>query len=93
VLIGVNEIPAPAPEISVYPNPAGNNVTVEWPGASENDPIQLNVYDLDSKLVFSEIVSGEQANIETAKWLDGMYIIEGIQKQKIIGRKQVMILH
>ena len=92
VLIGVNEIPAPPAEVTAYPNPAGNNITVEWPGAT-NDPVQLNIFDLDGNLILSEEVAGEQAKIETARWMDGMYIVEAVQKQKIIGKKQVMILH
>jgi aminopeptidase N len=92
VIIGVNELADVPSEVTAYPNPAGNNITVEWPGAT-NDPLQLNIYDLDGKLVFSEIVTGEQARIETEKWMDGMYIIEAVQNEKRIGKKQVMILH
>ncbi len=92
VLIGVNEVAAPAPEVTAYPNPAGNDLTVEWPGAGA-DPVLLNIYDASGNIVFSETVNAEQAKLETSRWMDGMYVVEAIQKEKVLGRKQVMILH
>ena len=92
VLIGVSEEPAPAPEVVAYPNPAGNNLTIEWPGAT-NDPVQVNVYDMDGRLVHSETMSGIQAKVKTERWMDGYYNIQVIQNGHLLGRKQVMILH
>jgi aminopeptidase N len=92
VLIGVNELPAPPPEISAYPNPAGNLLTVDWP-SDNHDPVLLNVYDADGKIIFSQNMTGEQAKLETSKWMDGFYNVEVIQSGKLLGRKQVIILH
>jgi aminopeptidase N len=92
VLIGVNELPAPAPEVVAYPNPSWNQVTVEWPGAS-NDPVEVRVYDTNGKLVHSEIVNGIQLQLQTSAWLSGIYVVEVSQKGKSIGKKQVIIAH
>lgn len=92
VLIGVNELPAPAPEVVAYPNPSFNHLTVEWPGAT-NDPVTVNVYDFDGRLVHTEIVNGIQAQFQTSNWAGGMYIVEVEQKGKAIGKKQVLIAH
>jgi hypothetical protein len=92
VLIGVNELDAPAPEITAYPNPAGNNLTVDWP-SDNHEPVLLNVYDADGKVIFSQTMAGEEAKLETSRWMDGFYFVEVVQAGKLLGRKQVMILH
>lgn len=92
VLIGVNELPSPSPEISAYPNPAGDNLTIDW--TSENtEPVLVNVYDADGKIMFSQTMTGAEAKLETARWVDGFYFVEVLQAGKLLGRKQVMILH
>jgi aminopeptidase N len=92
VLIGVNELPSPAPEISAYPNPAGDNLTIDW--TTENTaPVLINIYDADGKIMFSQTMTGAEAKLETARWVDGFYFVEVLQAGKLLGRKQVMILH
>jgi hypothetical protein len=92
VLIGVNEIAASAPEITAYPNPAGDHLTIDW-DSQNTEPVLVTVYDADGKTMFSQTMTGAEAKLETARWIDGFYIVEVIQAGKLLGRKQVMILH
>lgn len=91
VLIGVTELPAPAPEVLAYPNPAYNNLTIEWPGVV-NGPVEIRVYHSDGRLVHSEIKTGTQLQLETAEWGSGIYFVEVSQQDQLIGRKEVVIL-
>lgn len=92
VLIGVQELPAPAPEVVAYPNPAYDHLTVEWPGAA-NEPVEVRVYDAQGRLIHSETSNGIQAKLSIANWPGGYYSVEVLQKNAVLGRKQVMIAH
>ncbi len=92
VLIGTNELPLPPTEILAYPNPAGNNLTIEWP-ENNNESVLINIYDSEGKVVLSQNMTGAQAKLETGKWMDGMYYVEVIRSGKLLGRKQVVIIH
>jgi hypothetical protein len=90
VLIGVQEMPSPAPEVFAYPNPASTLVTVSWLNAG-NDPVEVRVYDVDGKLVHTQKCSGTEVKLETGQWGGGLYSIEVVRQNMILGRKQVMI--
>ncbi|MBI3512150.1 MAG: T9SS type A sorting domain-containing protein [Bacteroidetes bacterium] len=92
VLIGVHELPAPAPEVVAYPNPAFRQLTIEWPGAN-NDPVLINIFDMNGKLVHSENVTGIQSQVEISNWTGGEYFVQVMQDGKEIGKKQVVIVH
>lgn len=92
VLIGVTELAATKPEITAYPNPAGDHLTIDWT-AENQEPVLLNVYDADGKIMFTQSMTGAEAKLETARWMDGFYFVEVLQSGKLLGRKQVMIIH
>jgi Peptidase family M1 domain/Secretion system C-terminal sorting domain/Peptidase M1 N-terminal domain len=92
VLIGVTELPAPAPEVVAYPNPSRTQITIEWPGAN-SEPVDVQIYDLNGKLVHKETVPGNQLKLLTEQWPDGSYFIEVIQEGQLIGRKEVLVIH
>jgi hypothetical protein len=92
ILIGVQELPNAEPEISAYPNPAGNNLTVEWP-VENNEEVLLTIFDSEGKQVFSQTMNGSEMRLETTHWMDGMYTLEVMRKGKSVGTKRVMIIH
>lgn len=92
ILIGSNELHDATSEIFTYPNPTGNNLTIQWTG--ENlEPTLVSIYDMEGKLILSEIVSGNETKIKTSKWNNGYYFIEVKRGDKIVGKKQVVIIH
>ena len=92
ILIGSNELHDATSEIFTYPNPNGNNLTIQWTG--ENlEPTLVSIYDMEGKLILSEIVSGNETKIKTSKWNNGYYFIEVKRGEKIVGKKQVVIIH
>ncbi|HTL81450.1 MAG TPA: M1 family aminopeptidase [Bacteroidia bacterium] len=93
VLQGVTELPAAQAEIIAYPNPAFHDLTVEWPGASQSDPVHLEIFDLDGKLIDSEDVTGDRTQVQIENWTGGNYIVRVTQNGKELGRKQVVIVH
>jgi hypothetical protein len=52
-----------APQISVYPNPAGNQVTFRIGGALRKDDIQVTIYDLFGKKVDEATIQREISEI------------------------------
>lgn len=57
-----------------YPNPANENVTVEWP-AVPGTPVTLILTDLAGRVVFTETVTGTTAKISTAEFPAGVYML------------------
>ncbi|HEU4717176.1 MAG TPA: M1 family aminopeptidase [Bacteroidia bacterium] len=84
--------PAPAPEVYAYPNPAGDELTVQW-SVTDVRNVLVNVYDSDGKLVHSVYTTSDKAELETAQWNDGIYYVEVIGDRQLLGRKQVAVVH
>jgi hypothetical protein len=57
-------------EFSVYPNPASDVLMIT--GLEEG---RFEVYSIDSKMVNSGIITGQNQLIETANWHAGIYFI------------------
>lgn len=68
--------------VDVYPNPAGKQVTFRLANQLTNDPMLLQVFDLQGKAVASSLLNREFI-LDTQQWPTGTYIftlsIEGRQ--------------
>lgn len=61
-------------EIVVYPNPANEQINLDFRTNSEVSMIK--VYDLQGRVVFQEKINAYKATINTSNWLTGLYTIE-----------------
>ncbi|HRO74782.1 MAG TPA: T9SS type A sorting domain-containing protein [Crocinitomicaceae bacterium] len=62
-------------DITIFPNPSSVNFTIQRPNVQAKDNIQLNVYDLTGKLLFSAVYVGNDViNVNSSAWASGTYI-------------------
>jgi hypothetical protein len=63
---------------TVYPNPASSQYLM-----LESDEIiqELSVYSSNGVRVHSDIISGKTKTIETAEWVEGIYILKAVTAQ------------
>jgi hypothetical protein len=70
---GISEIHFSPVETSIYPNPSSGNFTIKFKNPN-NDPFQLNVYNMNSKLMFSkEGITGTKAEFSDSNLPAGIY--------------------
>src|SRR6185312_16984038 len=74
------------PQVSIYPNPAQNNFTVQATDA--NNPT-VQVFDLTGKLVLSQSINGT-TNIE-ANLPEGVYILTLTNNQSITNKRLIIV--
>lgn len=72
--------------LSVYPNPAHDFMTVD------NIPIgsTLNITDITGKTVYSSLIKSEQMTISTADFVNGIYIIQVAYNGALTNKKLVI---
>lgn len=58
--------------LSVYPNPATNNVTIKFPG---DEAGEIQVVNLFGQIVYSGKTNAEQTQIDVSSFAAGMYVI------------------
>ncbi|MFL5754124.1 MAG: SBBP repeat-containing protein [Bacteroidia bacterium] len=77
VTVGINEGPFTA--YSVYPNPAGNNVTIQYPAAS-TEKIQLSIYNVTGEKVMSNSLlfsaGSDKQSLDLSALPPGVYMME-----------------
>jgi hypothetical protein len=76
--------------ISMYPNPAGNNLTVEY-NTEFNDNSTVNVYDMSGRLVLSNSFTSTKGlntwSIDLSELMNGLYMVELINSNDRIINK------
>ena len=58
--------------LSIYPNPANNYITVQFPSAQS---AIISVTNLFGQIVYSEKINAEQTQIDVSRFAAGMYVI------------------
>ncbi len=61
----------------VYPNPAQNALNIQL---SENSNYALEVTDLNGKRIYSSNLSGQNFDLNTAEWAQGLYLLRLIDE-------------
>ena len=72
--VGVNDVPQNESSLSIYPNPATENITINFISTSKN--ILVKIYDVSGRLVknIDNVTSGE-STINISELENGLYII------------------
>jgi hypothetical protein len=71
---GVTEPTDTSGTFACYPNPANENVTVEWSAVS-GTPVTVILTDLAGRVVYSESVTGNSIRISTDEYPAGVYML------------------
>jgi hypothetical protein len=66
-------------KLSVYPNPASNQITFEFNNNPQNS--ELQIYNSIGKLVFSKKLMDTKTNINTSKLSSGIYLYRIISNE------------
>lgn len=76
----------PTSEITLYPNPASNIVTIN------HTPIgsMLTITDITGKLVYNTAITNSQHTINTTDFENGVYIIKVITDKAILNKKLII---
>jgi len=74
-------------EWSMYPNPATNEFTL-----TNVNNAQIEIYDLNGKLVYNNQVSNYQINVSTLDWQNGIYLVK-IISNNLVQTKKLVIKH
>ncbi|MDQ3110678.1 MAG: T9SS type A sorting domain-containing protein, partial [Bacteroidota bacterium] len=84
-VIGISDQAAPTPfSLSVFPNPV-NDVATLVLGESFG-PVELNVYDLQGKIIFTKAMTVDPASpyvrLDVSEWANGCYIAEAVDGKR-----------
>ncbi len=61
-------------EVTVWPNPAENNLSIKIVGQATTNLNAVKIFDLVGREVYSNAVKGNALNINVSAWSNGMYI-------------------
>jgi len=86
VLIGLNEPQQEEYTLDVFPNPADEQVTLQWETMSSNET-QVRVYDVNGRLVHDEQTANTQLQLNTSEWMSGLYFVQVQNGETLISRK------
>jgi len=78
--------------ISIYPNPANNYLNINFPN-SFSDPFDVNIYDLNGKLVFNQQLFNLKNTINLNDLKSGFYTYNITNKTSILKEDKLIIEH
>jgi len=68
---GVNDVSALATEVSVYPNPANNNITIQAP---QNASIEIS--NIEGQLTGNFVMNNSKASLDVSAYPCGVYLVK-----------------
>lgn len=75
----IDEEEANSERLSIYPNPASNEVTVIAPKI--NGSFKYELFSIDGKLVTSGLSAESQSEIDFSELNDGVYLLEVVNSE------------
>ena len=88
-LIHVDEVMKNYFPIQVFPNPAQDHFTIQWP--KQQVPVQLTITDIQGKIVRQEMVSAGIGQLDmNTEWSAGLYLIQINASEKHYTRRMVI---
>lgn len=76
--------------VKVYPNPANNIMNIDINEIDHTQPLQLTIYDVLGKTVYSSSLSQMLNTVNTSHWSKGVYTISLSQYQNSIYKKIII---
>lgn len=78
--------------MTVYPNPAGNVVTVELSGCEESGSYEGSLYDVQGRQVQTFSLTGTRSEVDTSGLSTGTYILKVYDDRKAVATATVSIM-
>ncbi len=88
--LGIANTTPDKPEISVYPNPASNYLTVT--GNATDKVLEVNITDVLGKAVYSETIIGSK-KIDVSEYKNGVYLVSVNEKGQSVLTRRVVVKH
>jgi hypothetical protein len=88
--LGISANTPDKPEVSVYPNPAINYLTVS--GATSENVLEVYITDVLGKAVYSETITGTK-KIDVSDFKNGVYLVAINEKGKAELTRRVVVKH
>ncbi len=88
--IGIGESHETSSPIAVFPNPAGNEVTLDLTALAQ-ESYAITISDINGKTIHAEKVTNGLLKLDTSRWASGTYIIAITQRNKFISSGKVVI--
>jgi hypothetical protein len=88
--VGKEEFTLDGLELSVFPNPASDNIKIEFSGENTPEQFQVQVYDLLGK----EVVSGTYSSgssLDLAGIKEGLYTLNLVSDGQILARRKLVV--
>jgi len=63
-------------ELRLFPNPATDQLTIQWPYQSANEEVGISIRNLSGKLLYTSYSSQNELEISLDKWPAGIYILQ-----------------
>lgn len=89
-LISVPELEAAKPSMEVYPSPANTNLHLKFYNLSGSQNSIVRLYNSTAILVEEKFVSGNESEIQTASFANGIYFLQLISGNHSTGRKVIV---
>jgi len=87
---GINENSEKKTEIRIYPNPANNQLTIEFPSYSANNKTTIELFDINGKLLNNLSIQGNKTQINLNEFPAGIYVVKVIENTSVAVRKIVV---
>jgi hypothetical protein len=81
--VGISSFPANNSYMKVYPNPATETITIEFPGSGHNLDGITHIYGIDGREVMCQNATGLKSEIDITDLTPGLYFIKLISNNKI----------
>jgi hypothetical protein len=88
---GVDELTRSNSQLTIYPNPASSLIVVSCP-LIEKENVNISIYDLIGKLVYTENASTKNIKINTSNLNDGIYVLK-LTGKDINATKKLVVSH
>ena len=63
-------------DLKLFPNPATDRLTIQWPYQSREDEVGISIRDLSGKLLYTSYSTQNELEISLDKWPAGIYILQ-----------------
>jgi hypothetical protein len=84
---GINQLTNTANRLTIYPNPAQNNFTIE---TKTSDKQTLQVFDVNGKLVLTQTISGT-TNVDASTLSQGVYNVSVTSNEGVVNKRLVIV--
>jgi len=86
--VGIDELSMDNNELSIYPNPASDNVTISLNAAMQN--AQVEIYNVFGQKVYSAVLVTKQETINTNQFSSGIYFVKVSNREKTFTKKLII---